>query len=72
MCEICWKNPCVSGCPNYKPKESPYICYFCGENICVGEEYIENIDGEYAHLDCVPGIHSLIEWFGYDVKEMGD
>lgn len=32
MCEICWHNPCIVGCPNYDPKPICQ-CGLCGEDI---------------------------------------
>ena len=70
MCNYCLHDTCPSGCPNYKQKNSKYICSVCGENICEGEEYIKNDEGEFRHFDCFYGIKDLLEWLGYEIKTM--
>jgi len=70
MCSLCRKTPCDFRCPNYvQPKVSHY-CSDCGEGIYIGEEYIENNDGEYRHYDCFHGVRDLLEWLGYEIKIM--
>lgn len=51
-----------------EPKFSHY-CSICGEGIYDGEEYVENDDGEFVHLDC-PSVRETVEFLGYDVKIM--
>ena len=51
-----------------EPKFSHY-CSICGEGIGDGEEYIENDDGEFVHLEC-PSVREMVEFLGYDVKTM--
>lgn len=51
-----------------EPKFSHY-CSICGEGIGDGEEYIENDDGEFVHLDC-PSTREVVEFLGYDVRIM--
>lgn len=70
MCGICKKNPCHFRCPNYSPQKSMYYCSSCGEEICEGEEYIENSNGGYCHYDCFHGMRNLLEWLGYEIKTM--
>ncbi len=36
----------------------------------IGEEYLENLNGEAAHLDCFYSIRDLLEWHGEDIKVM--
>lgn len=43
-------------------------CSSCGESIFDGEEYIENLNGEYRHYDCFYGMRDLLEWLGYEIK----
>ena len=73
MCDICRR---VIGhdsrCPNYIPSRTNHYCVSCGEGIYDGEEYIENLDGEYRHYDCFHGTRELLEWLGYKVKTMED
>lgn len=71
MCEICRKLPCDSRCPNYEPPKASY-CSICNEGIYDGEDYIENMDGEYIHYECIQGIRQLLEWLGYEIKTMED
>lgn len=59
-------------CPNYEPPKSNYNCSECGENILIGEEYIVNDNGNYAHFECVDYARVLVKFLGYDVKEMED
>ena len=59
-------------CPNYSPPKTIHYCSSCGEGIYAGEEYIENLNDEYKHLDCICGMRELIEWLGYDIKTMED
>lgn len=59
-------------CPNYSRPKANYKCCYCGSGICSGEEYIVNYDGEYIHRDCIPCIDFLIDWLGYETKEMED
>lgn len=47
-----------------------HYCSSCGEKITDGEEYIENLDGEYRHYDCFNGIKDLLEWLGSEIKTM--
>lgn len=67
------KNPCTDPrCPNYIPKESNIYCSYCGEGIVDGEEYIENLGGEYRHYECFYGMKDLLGWLGIDIKSMED
>lgn len=72
MCDICGHIPCVSRCPNYIAPKATHYCSICHEGIYDGEEYIENDDGEYAHIDCFDGMRDLMEWLGYSIKTMSD
>lgn len=72
MCELCRHYPCDYRCPNYEPPKSDKKCEFCGEYICVGEEYVENYNGQYAHLDCVDYAKDLLSFLGYEIQEMCD
>lgn len=70
MCEICKTSPCVKVCPNYVPKLTSYICLECGEGIYEGDEYIENLDGEYMHYECIRGLKHMCEFLGFEIKTM--
>lgn len=71
LCEICRRTIGHDyRCPNYMPKKVNYYCSSCGEGITEGEEYIENLDGEYHHYDCFHGMRDLLEWLGYEIKTM--
>ena len=71
MCEICGRSVEHSyRCPNYTPPKASYYCSACGDGIYDGEEYIENLDGEYRHYECFYGMRDLLEWLGYKIKTM--
>ena len=70
LCKYCHKLEHPQGCPNYIPPKSTHYCSICDEGIYNGEEYIENDDGEYAHWECVNYGRDLVEWLGYEIKEM--
>lgn len=73
MCEICGRIiGHVPRCPNYSPPRVTHYCSSCGDGICDGEEYIENLNGEYRHYECFHGMRDLLEWLGFDIKTMGD
>lgn len=75
-CEVCGRSgghlPNCPENPNYE--ENEFIpnkkCDFCGEMIEYGELYIENDNGEYAHLNCVD-IESLCDFLDIDIYEEG-
>ena len=72
-CEYCRRNfGHPSSCPNANEQKSEHNCSECGENILIGEEYIVNDNGDYAHLECVDYARDLAKFLGYDVKEMED
>lgn len=62
--------PCLPACPNFIPPRALHYCSSCGEGIYDGEEYIENLDGEYRHYECFHGMRELLEWLGYKIKTM--
>lgn len=66
------KIECPYDCPNYIPPKASIYCSECENGIYDGEEYIENLDGEYRHYDCFHGMRDLLEWLGYEVKTMED
>ena len=59
-------------CPYYEPTKSKHNCSICKENIFVGDEYIVNNKGDYAHWECVDYAINLAEFLGYEIKEMED
>lgn len=71
MCSICNKLECPTGCPNYSPIIGD-VCDVCGEPIIFGDEYVENDVGDKAHIDCMYMTRFIIEWFGHEIKTMGD
>lgn len=71
MCELCLHTPCDPKCPNYSsPIDTHVRCDKCGEMIEVGDEYLENINGNAAHLDCFYSIENLLDWLDEDIKVM--
>lgn len=72
-CEICGQyGGHLKLCPYYVPPKALKHCVICEDGIYDGEEYIENADGEYMHLECVQGIRQLLGWLGEDIKMMED
>lgn len=71
-CEYCGQTKHLVSCPKYKMPYSNYICCYCNEGIYSGEQYLMNCDGQYIHRDCIPCTDFLIDWLGYEVKEMED
>lgn len=53
MCELCKRTPCISGCPNYIPPKADNYCSVCNYGIYKGDIYVENVNGEYIHRDCL-------------------
>lgn len=72
MCEICNKYPCNYKCPNYIPPKAKIRCFICEEGIYNGEEYIQNDIGDYAHWECINFGRDLINFLGYEIKEMDE
>lgn len=71
MCDICgYIGTCHPRCPNWEPPKTYHYCSICNEGIYNGEEYIENMNGEYMHYDCIPSTRDLLEWLGCDIKCM--
>lgn len=68
-CEHCGKTKHYTRCPLYRNKTS-YYCSICEDGINDGEKYIANDDGYYAHVECFSSMERLIEWLGYEIKEM--
>lgn len=59
-------------CPYYEPKHSNHFCKICDDNILIGEEYIINHKGDYAHWECVDFARDLAKFFDIDINEMTD
>lgn len=57
-------------CPNYEPPKAFHYCSICSEGIYNGEKYIENDNGDYAHWECVDYGKDLVEFLGYEIREM--
>lgn len=72
VCDICGKTDHDFRCPQWSTPKAVHYCSSCGEGVYIGEEYIENENGEYKHLDCIYGIRDLLEWLGYEIKTMED
>lgn len=72
MCKEYRMNPCYPRRSNYIPLKATHYCSICGSEIYDGEEYIENLDGEYIHYECIQGLRQLLEWLGYDIKTMDE
>lgn len=72
MCKEYRINLCHPRFPNYIPLKATQYCSICGSEIYDGEKYIENLDGEYIHYECIQGLRQLLEWLGYDIKTMDE
>jgi len=70
LCKLCLRVDCPSTCPCCIPPKTNHYCSSCGDGIFEGEEYIENLDGEYHHYECFHGMRDLLEWLGYEIKTM--
>ena len=67
-CEYCGQIPHDSRCPNYiETKKFHHRCSVCGKGILIGEEYIVNDDGDYAHWDCIEYMSDLLKFLDYQV-----
>lgn len=69
-CEYCGQLHHISGCPNYKEYKSNVICAECGEEICIGDKYVRNDVGQYAHVDCFDRTEDMAIFLGYKIYEM--
>jgi len=74
LCDICQHIHCLPLCPNYTPPKASCYCSICGNGIFGGEDYIKNIDDEYAHYDCLFNLpcRAMIEWMGGEIRTMED
>lgn len=63
-------SPCHFRCPNYFSSKPIHFCSACSSEIIDGEEYIENLNGEYRHYECFHGRRDLLEWLGFAIKIM--
>lgn len=53
-CEYCGhESGHTPGCPNEESSESRHNCIICDENILIGDDFVKNHNGDYAHYDCV-------------------
>ena len=70
-CEICGQIPHNSRCPNYS-STIYQKCYFCKDDIQIGEEYIEAYNGDIAHLECcyLEGMTDILKFLKIDVRIM--
>lgn len=66
-------NKHIPGCPNEEPSESRHDCIICGENILIGDDFVKNHNGDYAHYDCVSYIKesfNIEQFFDITTGEM--
>ncbi len=74
-CDICGRTIGHDPrCPNDTPPKASRYCSTCGDGIYNGEEYIESLDGEYAHYNCLTNLsyRAMIEWIGGEIRTMED
>ena len=71
MCSICGR---YDGLHDYRCPYYSHLRPKCGEGIYPGERYLDNEQGEYIHEDCVVclGTDQIINWLGFNYKEMED
>lgn len=73
MCEYC--RGILSHdyrCPNYSPPKAVHYCSICEEGIYDEDKYIENLDDEFAHYECIDGVNELLNFLGCDIKTWRD
>lgn len=70
MCDICRQFICPSACPNAEPKRSGMTCFYCGEDILVGEEYLASEAGNKVHAECFDSMdrQEMFRFFGEEDK----
>jgi len=74
-CSICGRTiGHDTRCPYYTPPKASIYCSICDEGIYNGEDYVENLDGEYAHYDCLTDLSycAMIKWLGGEIRTMED
>lgn len=52
MCDMCHRIICPSSCPNAEEKRSGMTCFYCNEDILIGEEYLKSQAGNAVHEEC--------------------
>ena len=70
MCDLCYSNPHLPGCPNAPEPKHGYKCSYCGGEIVEGE-YFYDIDGRLYHDDCLDEMsrEKILELVGIDKEE---
>lgn len=46
------------------PQYSRYRCQICDKYIKNGEDYIRDLNGEYAHRDCLSHTSDIVDFLG--------
>lgn len=66
MCKLCGRTPCHPSCPNAEERSTGDVCFYCGESICVGDEYLVSEAGNIVHADCFIGMdrEEVFRFFG--------
>nr|DAV93026.1 MAG TPA: LIM domain protein [Bacteriophage sp.] len=70
MSQVCRNNIYDQICS--EPATTNKKCSLCGEYICVGDEYVENYAGDFAHLDCLNCNRKSIEFLGEEIMTMNN
>lgn len=52
MCAECGHTNCPPSCPNAPERDTGNTCFYCGEPILIGEEFIRSEIGNAIHADC--------------------
>lgn len=68
MSQVCRNNIYDQICS--EPTTTNKKCSLCGEYINVGDEYVENYAGNFAHYECVGCDKHNLKWLGEDVQVM--
>ena len=54
MCSECLQRTCAGACPNAPEPKRVYLCYCCGNDIRIGDEYYHaEAIGEVFCTDCI-------------------
>lgn len=53
-------------CPDYEPVSTGKVCFYCGEPIALGEQYVGSEIGNTVHAECFDcmNIDETFDFFG--------
>lgn len=64
MCDICYRNPCDSRCPNAVAPRSVFLCSGCGDTIYEGDDYWDILGEQYCG-ECIDKARGVAEYDPY-------